>query len=268
MTGSMLDPVPLHAANPGPITGAGNWTWLLQGRTPTLIDAGVGEPSHLEALARALDGSTLAQVLVTHAHTDHASGAPAIAAQHPRTRFRKMLWPERDSKWPAAWTPLADGDVVDAGDTMLTAIHTPGHAPDHMCFWHAQSRSVFCGDLALQGTTVWIPVSLQGDLAAYLASLERVLTLDPARMYPGHGPVIDQPSTLLRKYLDHRREREAQVLDALRAGDADPAAIVARVYVGIRESAVALARESVLAHLIKLEREGRVRRDGELWTGS
>ena len=261
----MLNPIPLHAANPGPITGAGNWTWLLLGRVPTLIDAGVGEPSHLAALADALAGSTLAQVLVTHAHTDHASGAPSIAAQHSHARFRKLLWSERDAKWAVPWEALHDNEEIAAGDTTLIAVHTPGHAPDHLCFWHPESRSAFCGDLALQGTTVWIPVSLQGDLAAYLASLERVLALDPVRLYPGHGPVIEQPSRLLRQYLDHRRERESQVIDALRAGDSNPGAIVDRVYVGLRQSAIPLARESVLAHLIKLEREGRATREGDRW---
>jgi len=259
----MLDPIPLHAANPGPITGAGNWTWLLPGRVPTLIDAGVGEPAHLEALARALGGATLAQVLVTHAHTDHASGAPAIAAQHPAARFRKLLWPERDAKWPVSWDALQDNEEIAAGDTTLIAVHTPGHAPDHLCFWHEESRSVFCGDLALHGTTVWIPVSLQGDLAAYLASLDRMLALEPSTMYPGHGPVIEQPSKLLRHYLDHRRQREEQVIAALRAGESDPSAIVNRVYVGLREAAVPLAR--VMAHLIKLEREGRATHQGEQW---
>jgi glyoxylase-like metal-dependent hydrolase (beta-lactamase superfamily II) len=262
----MLNPVAVHAANPGPITGAGNWTWLLRGKVPTLIDAGTGERDHLDALDRSRAGERLVQVLVTHGHTDHASGAPALAARMPGIRFRKMIWPERDAKWPVEWEPIQDGDVIDAGDMSLVAVHTPGHAPDHLCFWHEPTRSVFCGDLAMLGTTVWIPVSLQGDLGQYLASLERVLALEPARLYPAHGPIIEKPSELLRQYLDHRRERESQVLDALRAGDSDPAAIVARVYVGLRASAVSLARESVLAHLIKLEREGRVHRNGEAWT--
>jgi len=261
----MLNPIALHAANPRPITGAGNWTWLLPGRVPTLIDAGTGEPAHLDALAAALDDSTLAQVLVTHGHTDHASGAPALAARHPHATFRKLPWPERDGKWPVVWNPLRDDEEIAAGDVTLTAIHTPGHAPDHLCFWHEKSRSVFCGDLAIQGTTVWIPVSLQGDLAAYLASLERVVALNPSQLYPAHGPVIDEPVALLRQYLDHRREREAQVIEALRAGDSDPGAIVDRVYAGLRPSAVPLARESVLAHLLKLQREGRAVATGERW---
>ena len=133
-----MKPIPIHAFNPGPYTGDGNWTWLIRGRVTTLIDAGTGEPRHLEAVAQALDGAPLSQVIVTHGHTDHASGATSLAARFPGVRFLKMPWPERDGRWPAPWEPLADGSVVPAGDEALTAVHTPGHAPDHLCFWHAE----------------------------------------------------------------------------------------------------------------------------------
>lgn len=260
-----MNPIPIHARNPGPITGDGNWTWLLRGRTPTLIDAGTGDPRHVDEVRAALEGTSLAQVLVTHGHGDHASGATTLAGQFGSARFLKLPWPERDGKWDVGWQPLADGDRIAAGDTELTVIHTPGHSPDHVCFWHADTRALFCGDLAIRGTTVWIPTRLQGDLAAYLASLERVLALDPERMFPAHGPVIDRPAPLLRSYLEHRREREEQIVDALRAGCATPAAIVARVYAGLKESLAPMAAESVTAHLVKLEREGRARADGERW---
>ncbi|HTM04226.1 MAG TPA: MBL fold metallo-hydrolase [Vicinamibacterales bacterium] len=257
--------VPIHAANPGPMTGEGNWTWLLPGTEATLIDAGTGAPRHLAALDDALRGAPLAQVLVTHAHTDHASGAPAIATRHQETRFRKMLWRERDAKWPVPYEPIADGDRIAAGDTSLVAIHTPGHAPDHLCFWHEDSRTLFCGDLAVKGGTVWIPASLQGDLAAYLASLERVIALAPARLMPAHGPVIEEPETVLRGYIDHRLEREQQILDALRHGDQTPDEIVARVYRGLKPQLLPMAQEGVIAHLVKLEAESRVRQDADRW---
>jgi glyoxylase-like metal-dependent hydrolase (beta-lactamase superfamily II) len=255
----------IHAFNPGPITGAGNWTWLVPGRVPTLIDAGTGDTRHLDALERALAGNALAQVLVTHAHGDHASGAPAIAQRMPDVVFRKMLWQERDEKWPVDWQPVRDGDVIPAGDTELTAIHTPGHAPDHLCFWHAPSRTLFGGDLAVLGSTVWIPTNLQGDMSAYLASLERVVRLSPARILPAHGATIEDPGELLRQYLAHRLEREAQVIEALRAGAANPETIVEQLYRGVKERLLPFARESVIAHLVKLEREGRAGRDGDSW---
>jgi glyoxylase-like metal-dependent hydrolase (beta-lactamase superfamily II) len=118
----------------------------------------------------------------------------------------------------------------------------------------------------IQGTTVYIPAGLQGDLAAYLASLARVLALEPARILPAHGQPIDDPAALLRAYLDHRRAREAQILDAIGRGARDPDAIVARVYRGLRRELRARARETVEAHLSKLEREGRAGRQGNAWT--
>jgi glyoxylase-like metal-dependent hydrolase (beta-lactamase superfamily II) len=260
-----LNPTPIHAANPGPITGAGNWTWLIHGRVPTLIDAGTGEPRHISAVEASLAGATLRQVLVTHAHVDHASGAPALAERFTQASFRKFPWPEADRQWPASWRPLADGDVIEAGDTTLVAIFTPGHSPDHLCFWHEESRTIFGGDLAIRNTTVWIPARLQGDLGAYLRSLARVIALAPARLLPAHGPIIDEPVPLLNHYIAHRLEREEQVLAALRAGDATADAIVARVYRELHASLIPLARESVIAHLLKLEREGRAERIGDKW---
>lgn len=247
------------------MTGAGNWTWLLPGRVPTLIDAGTGKPEHLDAVADALEGATLAQVLVTHAHSDHASGAPAMAAAHPQARFAKMPWAERDSKWPVAYQPLGDGDVVEAGDDVLVAVHTPGHAPDHLSFWHEPSRTLFCGDLALKSTTVYIPHSLGGDLAAYLASLERVLALRPLRLLPAHGAVIENPETLLRTYIAHRLEREQQVLDAVRSGHRSADAIAALLYKGFPDAMLPVAADGVAAHLAKLQREGRIREEGGAW---
>jgi glyoxylase-like metal-dependent hydrolase (beta-lactamase superfamily II) len=260
-----LNPIPVHAHNPGPMTGRGNTTWLIPGRTPTLIDAGTGDPRHLDELATALGGAALARVLVTHAHVDHASGAPAIHERMPGVRFFKMPWLARDSRYGVSWESIADGDVLDAGDGSVTAVHTPGHAPDHLCFWHEPSRSLFCGDLAVRGTTVVIPASSGGDLTEYLASIERVLALAPRRLLPAHGPVIEHPEKLLRNYLAHRREREEQILAALAAGDTSADAVVARLYAALSPPLAPMARESVTSHLLKLEREGRVRRDGENW---
>jgi glyoxylase-like metal-dependent hydrolase (beta-lactamase superfamily II) len=247
------------------MTGEGNWTWLLRGRVPTLVDAGTGEVAHLAAVEAALAGSALAQIVVTHAHTDHISGAPALAARYPQARLLKRPWPGRDDRWPARWEPLDDGAEIDAGDTSLVAVHTPGHAPDHLSFWHAESRTLFCGDLVVKGSTVYIPSRLQGDLAAYIASLRRVLEMDPARLLPAHGPSIEDPAPVLRAHIEHRLEREAQIVEALRAGCSEPDAMVARVYRRLDPRLAPLARETVEAHLLKLLHEGRARRDGEAW---
>ena len=136
-----MNPIPVFAFNPGPITGDGNWTWLLPGKVPTLIDAGTGESAHLTAIENALAGARLELGIVTHGHVDHASGAEALGERFGVTRFMKFPWKERDAKWPVDWIPVSGGDVIGAGDTELVAIHTPGHAPDHLCFWHEASRA-------------------------------------------------------------------------------------------------------------------------------
>lgn len=260
-----MKPIPIHARNPGPMTGDGNWTWLIPGRVPTFIDAGTGDAGHLAAVADALGERTMEQVLVTHAHVDHVSGAVPMAALQPAARFAKMPWLPRDERWPVAWQAIADGERIEAGDSTLVAIHTPGHAPDHLCFWHEETRSVFCGDLAIKGSTVWIPGTDDGDVGAYLASLERVLALEPARLYPAHGPVVDDPQRLLRDYIEHRRRREAQVLEALEQGDTSAEQLTVRIYRALQPALMTLAQQGVVAHLRKLEREGRVRREGEAW---
>ncbi len=261
-----MNAVAIQAHNPGPFTGAGNTTWFIPGRVPLLIDAGAGDPRHLDDLTKAIGGVRIERVLVTHAHSDHAAGASAIALRMPHVRFAKMPWPGRDERYDVPWEPIADNAVIPAGDDELVAVHTPGHAPDHLCFWHRDSGDLFSGDLAVEGSTVVIPASAGGDLGAYLTSLERVIALQPSRLLPAHGPIITDPERLLRGYLVHRREREEQVLAALKAGDRTPEAIVARVYEGLAPALAGLASESISAHLLKLEREGRVRRADEGWT--
>lgn len=259
-----MNVLPLHAANPGPMTGSGNWTYLIPGDAPVLVDAGVGHAGHLDALAAAApDGPAL--VLVTHAHSDHVSGVPAIHARHPRTRFAKWPWPVRDAGVDVPWETLDDGRIVDTPEGSLVVVHTPGHSPDHVALWHADSRTVFVGDLLVQGGTVVIPASHGGSLTAYLASLARIAALQPVRALPAHGPAIEDPLALIERYVEHRRRREQQVLAALGPTAITLAAIVACIYAGLADELVAQARDSVLAHLLKLEAEALAVRDGDGW---
>jgi glyoxylase-like metal-dependent hydrolase (beta-lactamase superfamily II) len=258
-----MKPVFLHAANPGPMTGEGNWTYLIGGAHPVLIDAGVGHASHLEAIARAAPAGP-SQIVVTHAHSDHIGGAPAIHHRWPAAIFSKYPWPIRDPELP--WTQLGEGSIVHTDEGDLTVLHTPGHAPDHLTLWHAASRTLFVGDMLVQGSTVVIPASHGGSLADYLKSLERMLGLNPARALPAHGPVIEDPASLIHYYVDHRLQREEQVLGLLGSGTATVEAIAAKIYPSISNELLTMARESVLAHLLKLEAEGRAIRDASSWT--
>jgi glyoxylase-like metal-dependent hydrolase (beta-lactamase superfamily II) len=256
--------VPLHAANPSPMTGLGNWTYLLPGSAPVLVDAGVGQAAHLDALFAAVPAGP-ALVLVTHAHPDHASGAPAIAARAPRTRFLKYPWAEYDGADRVTWTPLTDGQHVDTAEGPLEAVHTPGHSPDHLVFWHQASGTVFTGDLLVLGSTVVIPASHGGSLSAYLASLARVAALRPKRALPAHGPAIDDPLALIEQYVAHRRQRETQILEALSVGVSTVAAIAARIYRDLDPTLMPQAHDSVLAHLHKLADDGVATHGADHW---
>jgi glyoxylase-like metal-dependent hydrolase (beta-lactamase superfamily II) len=249
------------------MTGSGNNTYLLRGSDgpAALIDAGVGESAHLADLERALNGARLGSVLVTHGHRDHAAGAPAIAAAHPGATFSKLPWPDEDPQYAVPWRALSDGDVVDAGDVPLTTLHTPGHSPDHVAFWHRPSATIFTGDLVVLGSSVMIHWSRGGDLGEYMASLERLLALEPRRLLPAHGPAIDDPRAVLTGYLEHRRERERQVLAALGAGHATVQAIAESIYDGLAPALLPAAQENVRAHLEKLKRDGRAADDNGRW---
>lgn len=259
-----MNVVTLHAANPGPMTGSGNWTYLVPGPRPLLVDAGVGHAGHLDDLFAAAPAGP-AEVVVTHAHADHVSGAPALYRRAPAACFRKMLWPEADAGYDVPWEALTDGQVLETGEGPLTVVHTPGHAPDHVVLWHEASRTAFTGDLLVRGSTVVIPASRGGVLADYLRSLHRVAALAPRRALPAHGPVIDDPLAVIDAYLAHRRDRERQVLESLAGRAATIPAIVARLYTDLHPALVAMAEESVLAHLVLLEGEGRAVRDGASW---
>jgi len=165
-----------------------------------------------------------------------------------------------------AWRSAGDGDVIVAAEEPLTALHTPGHSPDHMAFWHQPSGTIFTGDLVAQGGSVMIHWSRGGDLAQYLASLERLLALAPRRLLPAHGPAVDDPRTVLVGYLEHRRRRERQVLDALRAGHGSVQAIAESIYDGLAPALMQAAQENVRAHLEKLRTDGLAANEDGRWT--
>jgi glyoxylase-like metal-dependent hydrolase (beta-lactamase superfamily II) len=265
-----LQPILIPAHNPSPMTGPGNNTYLIAGfqGEAVLIDAGVGNQRHLDELGAQLKaaGARLARVLVTHGHADHASGTPAIHAMHPQAIFAKHPWPGEDARYGVPWRTLADGDTFAIDDMVLTALHTPGHSPDHLVFWDGSSGAIFAGDLVIPGGSVMIHTSRGGDLGQYVTSLERLLSLEPRVLWPAHGPRVDDPRGVITAHLEHRRLRERQVIDAVRAGRATVPAIAECIYHGLNPALLPAAHENVRAHLAKLKSDGAVAEEGDRWT--
>ena len=252
--------------NPGPYTGAGNNTWLLAGREPALIDAATGEPRHLDALAEALDGRSLARVLVTHGHPDHASGAPGLASRWAGVAFFKMPWPERDGEYAVDWRPLADGELAPAGGRGLRVLHTPGHAPDHLCFFDEEDGTLFCGDLLIQGGTVVVPASLRGQPDA-VPRLARAHPRAAAGPRPAGARTRDR-----RRGRAHRPVRRPPApprrRDPVRVapGAHDAGGHRGRGLSGSRRGAAEGGwRKRARAPAVKLEGEGAVRRHDAAW---
>ena len=247
----MTAPIRLSAGNPGPYTGDGNNTWLLDGAEPTLIDAGTGVPSHLAAIEQALGGRPLVRVLVTHNHSDHAKGVPALRERWPGVEVLKF----RLDGEAGDWLPLRDGQAIRAGDETVVAMHTPGHAVDHVLFWDASRRAAFTGDLVIRPGSVLIPAGRGGHLRDYLRSLERLSALDARVLYPGHGPIIENPAAVIAEYVTHRQMREAQILACLADGVTDVERLVARLYPLVPDGLLDAARMTVQAHLDKIRED-------------
>ncbi|UCE86251.1 MAG: beta-lactamase-like protein 2 [Deltaproteobacteria bacterium] len=249
--------------NPGLFTGPGTNTFLVgTGRRRILIDAGDGRSEYLPVLERTLERAGcegLQEIVLTHGHPDHIGGAAAVVERFGPLRVSKLPWPGNDERYPIELTPLEDGCVIRTEGATLRGVHTPGHARDHLCFVLEEEASLFSGDNVLGvGTTVIPPAD--GSLVDYMASLDRLLEEAPRRIYPAHGPRIDDGVAKLREYVDHRNARETQILAALAAGSERVPDIVRTVYTDVPEVLHAAAGHSVTSHLLKLEHEGRARR--------
>lgn len=245
--------------NPGLMTGPGTNTYLVGRRDPILIDTGAGVAGYLPLLERYLSERGWfrpSRVLLTHRHGDHLGGVTQLRQRWPDLSVAKMR--HRDAALPEPIDDLRDGDVVSGDGVSLVAVYTPGHASDHLCYYLREEAALFTGDVVLGGSTTVIP-SGDGDLADYLASLRRLLALPLTRIYPAHGPVIEDGADRIREYIDHRLMREQQILDALADGVQTIPLMVKRIYVDVSETLHPVAAQSVDSHLRKLLREGRVR---------
>jgi glyoxylase-like metal-dependent hydrolase (beta-lactamase superfamily II) len=253
--------------NPGVFTGPGTNTYLIgTGSRPILLDTGQGIPAYLPLLERALrerrSGDTLQEVVLTHGHPDHMGGVDGIRARFGSLRVAKMPWPGHDGG--ITYDAIGDGATTTTDGATLRAVWTPGHARDHLCYYLEEERALFTGDNVLGAGTTVIPSD--GDLSDYLASLQRILDLDPVVLYPAHGPVIRAPRAKVEQYIAHRHLREAQILDGLRAGQRLGPDLVRRIDTAVPEYLDTAAGVSVDAHLRKLEKDGVARREGEEWS--
>jgi glyoxylase-like metal-dependent hydrolase (beta-lactamase superfamily II) len=248
----MAFPVRVLAPNPGPFTLDGTNTWVVGRSTCVVIDPGPDGADHLDDVVRT--AGTVAAIVLTHRHPDHAPGAGPLARRTgaPVLAFDPAPGERR----------MTDGEQIRGGGVVLRAVHTPGHTPDHVALFDEDSGLLFTGDAVLgRGTSVIDPPD--GDLVAYLGSLRRMLDMEPRALCPGHGPVVWDARAKLAEYLGHRADRERQIVLALAAGPATPEELVPGIYADTAVTLHPVAARSVLAHLLALERSGAAVRDGD-----
>jgi glyoxylase-like metal-dependent hydrolase (beta-lactamase superfamily II) len=261
--GVVLQPMKTRPLPPATHTNA----YLVGERDMALIDPGSAEPAEREGLFKLIEtleaeGRKLTMILATHHHGDHIAGIEAV-----RARYRVPVASHPGiAKLVGAGHALHDGDIVPlAGGWDLRVLHTPGHTRTHLCFLHERTRSLFCGDHIVGGTGTVIIDPPEGDMADYVASLSRLLTLNIETLFPGHGGPRGGAERRIRWLIAHRLEREAKVLAALDREPRTIAALVERAYQDTRRDLWPYAERSLLAHLLKLEGEGRATRDGDRW---
>lgn len=268
-----LDPLVRRvlAPNPSPFTFTGTQTHIVGRGEVAVIDPGPNLPEHIEALLAATVGERVVAIVCTHTHRDHspgtrllkrATGAPIIGCAP-----LAVMDEAEDESFDPDYLPdrlLADGEMLDGPGWSLESVATPGHTSNHLCFALKESRALFSGDHVM-GWSTSIVSPPDGDMGAYVASLEKLLTREEAVYYPAHGPAVEDPRKLVRGLILHRKQREAGILAQVEAGQESIAAIVANLYQAVDPRLHGAAARSVLAHLIALEARGLVAAKGDLW---
>ncbi len=255
----------LLAPNPSIMTGRGTNTYLLGVKEIAVIDPGPALSNHVDAIQRLADGP-IKSILVTHTHPDHSPAAALLAQASGAPQFGCM--PPMGRHQDQTFRPdyiLADGDTFESDEFSLQVIHTPGHASNHLCYLQSGLNWLFTGDHIINGSTVVIDPP-DGSMSDYLRSLERLDSLDLDAILPGHGDVIDAPHEAIKWLINHRLEREAKVIAALREQPGSTSRELVRlVYRDVDETLHELAEHSLLAHLIRLEEDMRAKMERGRW---
>ncbi|MEM9840781.1 MAG: MBL fold metallo-hydrolase [Pseudomonadota bacterium] len=274
----------ITAPNPSPLTAEGTNTYLIKGASPILIDPGPMNTAHKDVLLRELGGRAPAAILVTHSHRDHSplatvlakeTGAPLLAFG-PTGAGRSAIMDEIAATGDiggsegadADFAPdraLTDGETITLGDEEITALHTPGHFGNHMCF--AWRDALFSGDHVMGWASTLVSPP-DGDLTHFMASTERLAARDERILYPGHGAAIADPAARMAWLLDHRRGRDAQIREALKSGPSDAGTLTRAIYADVPKHLWPAAERNVLAHLIALYAEGDALTEGPLRANS
>jgi len=267
------------APNASPYTYTGTQTWVVGNKSDVaIIDPGpvgsglsIGDPAdirgegHVEAILRAVDGQKVAAIMCTHTHRDHspaaaplkaATGAPIIGCA---PLVLKDDGPRADSAFDPDYRPdriLSDGETFAGDGWTIQAVTTPGHTSNHICYALMESGSLFTGDHVMKWSTSVVSPP-DGDMSAYMASLQKLYAREDRIYYPAHGPAVENPRQLVRGMIGHRRQRERQILKLLEAGDGHIPDMVAAMYKGLDPRLTGAAGRSVLAHLVDLQNQGR-----------
>jgi glyoxylase-like metal-dependent hydrolase (beta-lactamase superfamily II) len=262
------------AGNPGPFTYTGTETYIVGRGEVAVIDPGPDDPAHVAALLDAVAGETVVAILCTHTHRDHSPAAPAVKAATGAPIMGcaplvlEDLGPRADASFDDSYAPdrvMQDGEQVRGAGWTLEAVATPGHTSNHLCFALNETGALFTGDHVMGwSTTVVSPPD--GDMAAYMVSLDRLMARSDRVYYPAHGDPVDNPQRFVRGLAGHRKQREGQILRLLREGVGAIPAMVERMYVGLDPRLHGAAGRSVLAHLIDLRDRGIARQDGDAWS--
>lgn len=261
------------APNPSPYTHTGTQCYTVGVRELAVIDPGPDDPSHLDALRRAIGGRPVSAILITHHHRDHSPASRPLAAAADAAIVGAAPThvsddgPRADAAFDRDYAParvLADGEAVMGEGWTLRAIATPGHTSNHLAFALEETGALFSGDHVM-GWSTSVVSPPDGDMTDYMASLEKLLAREDRVYYPGHGGQVDNPRRWVRGMLGHRRQREGQIMRLLAEEPRDVPDMTRRMYAGLDPRLLAAAERSVLAHLIDLERRMLAARENELW---